>query len=245
MEYVTSFYWNEGSCGRLNQDSVSLQQAFCPNARFGWRKEAIFLLVADGIGGLAQGEWASGTVTEEMTRWFWEQALFVLERRGWQKLLEKSSVRSLRRIQEEMEWQEKNGQFYSGTTCTMAVVYRRRYLLVHIGDSRAYRIGKKECCLTTDHHQDGKLSRCIGDFGFCRPDIQTGRLRKKEILLLCTDGFCTGAPDGFWGQCFRGTNQKTAGEAQQSLQENLNRTGRFLLAHGAADNLTAAAVFLF
>ena len=227
MEYMTSYYWNAGAGGLKNEDSLSLQRVSMKH------KEAAFLLVCDGIGGLKAGEWASGFVAEQMTCWFWERAVKILGRRRWEKALSHSALRQLMKVQEEMEWYEKEQKMRCGTTCTMAVVCQNRYVLLHSGDSRAYLLGKKERQLTADHQLQGRLARCMGDFGFQRPDILRGRMSGGEILLLCTDGFCSSAPAGFFGE---------------SLQQNeaglwgLEQIGRFLLAHGEQDNLTAAAL---
>lgn len=235
MKYVTSYYWNAGAGGRKNEDSLSLQRVSMR------RKEAAFLLVCDGVGGLDCGEWASGFVAERMTRWFWERAVEMLARAGrvprggWTGRLAHSALRQLSGLQAEMEWHEKEQGIRCGTTCTMAVVCGSRYLLIHSGDSRAYLIGKKERVLTRDHQQEGRLARCMGDFGFQKPDIAAGRLRKGEVLLLCTDGYCGGAPEGFFQQCF------AQGEGE-ALEDTLNRIGRFLLAHGEKDNLSAVAL---
>lgn len=236
---------------RRNEDSLSLQ---CAEMK---RREAAFLLVSDGIGGLGAGEWASGFVAERMTQWFWEKAVGVLARRGvlgieprenWQDTLARSAIRQLKEVQEEMEWHERSQGIRCGATCTMALVWGGRFLLLHCGDSRAYLIGKKERCLTCDHHEQGKLAKCVGDFGFQRPDVICGRIRRGEILLLCTDGYCGGAPEGFFLESLGvngrsdGKKKWNKGEDMTALDDGLQRIGRFLLAHGEQDNLTAVAL---
>lgn len=231
MKYVTTYYWNAGVGGRKNEDSLSLQKVSVKH------RDAVFMIVCDGIGGLSRGEWASGFVAERMTQWFWERAVGVLTRRGWEEVLERSAVRQMMSLQEEMEWYEKNYDLRCGTTCTMAVVCNRRFLVLHCGDSRAYLLGKKERQLTTDHRCDNRLMKCIGDFGFQRPDKICGKLKKGEILLLCTDGYCSGAPEGFFLESLIRKNAE-----ESALSKDLQKVGRFLLAHGEQDNLTAAAL---
>ena len=149
-------------------------------------------------------------------------------------MLINSALRQFVTLQEEMEWFQSREGLHTGTTCTLAVVCQRQFVILHCGDSRAYRLGKKEIQLTTDHSCCGKLTRCLGETGFQRPDVHTGRLGKKEMLLLCTDGFCREAPAAFF--------RETLGKGQGTLEERICQVGQFLLACGEQDNLTAVAL---
>ena len=53
MQFLSEIYWDRGA-RESNQDSVSLQQVSIRG------KRAVMALVCDGIGGLEQGEIASG-----------------------------------------------------------------------------------------------------------------------------------------------------------------------------------------
>ena len=228
MKYITTYFWHSGSSGRKNEDSLSLQCVLFK------RQEAALLVVCDGIGGLDAGEQSSGFAAEQLTKWFWEKALDFVKRRKWKNVLVNSAIRQFMHIQEELEWFQKKENLRSGTTCTMALVCRGEFVVVHCGDSRAYLLGRKEQCLTRDHTLDGKLLRCLGDQGFQKPDIYMGKIRQGEILLLCTDGFCREAPTGFF--------QESLWKQNGCLKEKVECVGRFLLAHGERDNLTAVAL---
>ena len=106
--------------------------------------------------------------------------------------------------------------------------------MLHSGDSRAYLIGKREKLLTCDHRRGGALIRCMGAFGFQPPDKIRGRLKKGEALLLCTDGFCRLAPEGFWKGCLL-AEEKDPG----LFYKRLKGAGSFLASQGEKDNMTA------
>ena len=228
MEYLTAWYWNRGNFRAQNEDSFSLQKV-----RIGGR-EVAFLLVCDGIGGLPEGETASGMVAEKMTEWFYREGIRPMGRVFWRKKAAASSVDALGRVQEKLERCEREEGICCGTTCTMALVKGRSFVVTHSGDSRAYRIGKKERLLTRDHKKDGMLCRCIGAFGFRRPDVVPGRLSCGELLVLCSDGFCRMLPEGF----LRSGLWEEGGTAGVCFKR-LKGIGGFLMAQGEKDNLTA------
>lgn len=241
MAYVTSWYWDKGNFRENNEDSFSLQMVRLKKGGL-FREEdkkrrdaqAALLLVCDGIGGLPEGETASGFVSERLTEWFYREGIGRMRAVCWQKRTTASVLRELRQIQEEMERFQRRENLCMGTTCTLALVKKSRFLLFHLGDSRAYRIGKKERCLTKDHQQDGVLRRCMGAFGYQEPDVRPGRLRRDELLLLCTDGFCRMIPEGFLKGCFYEGRQ-----GRETFYKRLKGVAGFLKAQGEKDNQTA------
>ena len=86
MEYLMSWYWDKGHFREKNEDSFSMQKVRMRH------KEAAFLIVCDGIGGLPEGETAGGFVTERMTEWFYKEG--ILEMRGvfWRRKTADSAI---------------------------------------------------------------------------------------------------------------------------------------------------------
>lgn len=233
MAYLMSWYWDKGKFREKNEDSFSLQRvrmdSFCKR-----KAEAAFLVVCDGIGGLPEGETASGYVAEQLTKWFYEEGIRLMRGRFRPRRVAEGATDALMRIQERMERYERAEGICCGTTCTAAFVRGKRYVILHLGDSRAYLIGKKERCLTQDHQKGGALCRCMGAFEFQFPDVVWGRMRKGEMLLLCTDGFSRLAPQGFLkGSLFSKEREKDV------FYKRLKGMGNFLRAQGEKDNQTA------
>jgi PPM family protein phosphatase len=98
-----------------------------------------------------------------------------------------------------------------GATLVMVMIRRRRALVVHLGDSRAYVIRDRQCVQVTHDHsllQDlldaGRLStnearghiastqltRYAGMDNFAMPESHVLDLDPGDHLLLCTDGLC-------------------------------------------------------
>ncbi|MDO4331463.1 MAG: serine/threonine-protein phosphatase [Eubacteriales bacterium] len=242
MTCFASWYWDKGNFREKNEDSFSLQRVLLKGGaaeKCGISKrkrEAALLLVCDGIGGLPEGETVSGFAAEKLTEWFYREGIGLLGKRKWRRQVKAGALHALFSLQEQIERMEREEEICCGTTCTMAIVKGRQYLLLHTGDSRAYLIGKKEKRLTQDHHDGRALRRCLGAFGFQEPDAVYGTLKRKEMLLLCTDGFCRLAPEGFFKGCL--ISRETAAE-KSGYYKRLKGMGNFLKAQGEKDNMTA------
>lgn len=240
MAYITSWYWNKGDFRKVNEDSFTLQRV---RAR---KKELIFAAVCDGIGGLRAGEYASGLVAEQLTEWFYREGFWKMRSFFWTKRMKKRALDALLDMQEKLERCEREEKICSGTTVTMVFVRGRRFVLVHLGDSRAYQLCRK-CCLnrekqtgtrqlSQDHEEGGVLRRCVGAFGLEVPQLYTGTLGDGDMLLLCTDGFYKKAPPDFFRICLY--EEREAGQ----LYRRLKGIGSFLTAQGEKDNMTAVLI---
>ncbi len=193
MNYVTAFCWDGKTRGsgtqEKNEDSLLIEQIRTD------RERILLAAVSDGIGGLAEGENASGFCAEELKRWFYGEAQRILTEPGMRRkrfrMLEKSLHRQLYHAMQQLtEYGQKNRK-HLGATLSAVLLIGRRMLLCSIGDSRILLFsGNKQRLLTrddTDEH--GRLLRCIGTEGWYPLQFTRMRLRKQDILLLCTDGF--------------------------------------------------------
>ncbi|MFQ8702869.1 MAG: PP2C family protein-serine/threonine phosphatase [Eisenbergiella sp.] len=139
MAYIASWYWDKGRFREKNEDSFSLQRVMRNGT------ELVFLAVCDGIGGLPEGECASGFAAERLTEWFYREAGACMEGIFWRRRMKKLVRKAFFDIQSGLERCEREEDICCGTTCTMALVKNGRFLLAHMGDSRAYRIGAGRC----------------------------------------------------------------------------------------------------
>jgi serine/threonine protein phosphatase PrpC len=164
------------------------------------RPRALFA-IADGMGGLPHGRFASNLALQL----FFES--FVREART-------RTEPALRRSMEEAHFgmqqaMQQLGIAAMGTTLTAACADGSRVDLVHIGDSRAYLIrGGRAVCLTHDHSTAGELvrmriiapdkvrghtrrselTRGLGLGLFIQPEIHRVEVFSGDRLVLCTDG---------------------------------------------------------
>lgn len=201
MEWTSEYLWEQGD-RKKNEDSFSLQQV-----KLG-AKEVIFAVVSDGIGGLKEGETASGWIAEGLTEWFYEYGMRLAAGNAGRRKIEKSMKRALYEIYKELSVYGKRRGIRLGATVTACIAFGKKYLIVHVGDSRAYRI-KKKCSvrlsfdnaqtdvrkagwkqLTHDHRDDsGHLCRAVGTMAWTKPDKVYGHIRSGGKILLCTDGY--------------------------------------------------------
>ena len=144
--------------------------------------------VADGMGGLEDGEYAATVAVELIENW-WNEAVANNHPIGTAVLdsfftLFKNINDTIRKNSEEAK---------SGTTCSVLMIQGRNYYIAHVGDSRIYQIDKKFFMpklqlLTEDHSIGNRLTSCLG--AFAKPKIFThsGIISKNCTFLLCSDG---------------------------------------------------------
>ncbi len=193
---VLSFYFDKGDFAPLQQDALVLEYAVRG------KREAALLVVCDGIGGLSEGEYASGYVTMRIRNWFYEDCLKHVKRRHGSRRIGRDCLGMLYDCNRYLLLYGEEHGIRLGTTMTMAVLVSRRlfglrilprltrYILFHVGDSRAYVIGKKCKRLTRDDsYGNHVLHRCIGSFPWQDVQKKRGYLRRGEKIFLCSDGF--------------------------------------------------------
>jgi PPM family protein phosphatase len=162
-------------------------------------------IVADGMGGHAAGEVAS-----EMAVRITSSEIGSL--RGLSDAEASDRVRSAIRaandaiFERTLSEHDKRGM---GTTATVLVLMKGRYLIGQVGDSRAYLLRNKELLqLTKDHSYvqeqvdaglltpeqarvhpySNVITRCVGASMDVVPDIYFGTLEQGDVLLLASDG---------------------------------------------------------
>lgn len=229
MKIVSGVYWDLGR-REQNQDSLTLQQAVTASGR------VLLAAVSDGIGGLAEGEIASGYVTERLIGNFYDQMLSLAGRKKGKRAVERGLLRCLYDINSELKSYGKGKDLKLGATLSLLFVWRRRYMIVHLGDSRIYLCrNNKIKQLTTDHCDGGRgLTRCIGSFPFQRPDILTGRIFGKCGFLLCTDGFYR----KLGREAFEALNPEDI-ESGEQAKRRLREMAAIAYKRGEQDNMSA------
>lgn len=152
--------------------------------------EVTLAAVCDGLGGMEEGETASGYMIEEISKWFYQDLLTVLKRRKKKKVIFHSMNRLFLKTHETLAEYAKRKQIYCGTTVSVLLIIRQEYHLFHIGDSGVFLVKKKTKKLTKDHTvKENCLNRCIGIGKYQKPDYQWGKIKNNTGFLLATDGF--------------------------------------------------------
>jgi protein phosphatase len=210
------------------------------------------LVVADGMGGLAGGEIASGLAVEAIS-WYVARTMpwFYRFQDGREKELEAELVRAVEVCRQSVADAAAGTRFREmGTTLTLAYVLWPRAYVVHVGDSRCYLYRDGQLArMTTDHTlaqralDEGLLTpeqanatglrntlwNCIGAGTDVRPDVYRATLEPGDELLLCTDGLTRKLTEASISDTLKASG--TPGAAVEALVEAAN-------AAGGEDNIT-------
>lgn len=237
----------------MQQDALVLEVAALG------KREAALLVVCDGIGGLQEGEYAAGYVTMRIRDWFYREFLRRhVRRRHSRRRIEKSCVGMLYDCSRYLQLYGRERQIRLGTTMTMVLLQGRsygsvfggcrtaKYLLFHVGDSRAYRFGKEGRRLTVDDCLAGNvLHRCIGSFPWQGVQKSQGSLRWGETLMVCSDGFWRKLRKQEMQECLGfsyGRRRVHRKMTEEQLERRLWKLGKAGRERGERDNQAAVAL---
>ena len=179
-------------CGerrRVNEDSIYL------NSRLG------LFVVADGMGGLARGDYASRNAIERFVAAFRSSEI---------ENFETVAIRALKIANQFLHEQSVHQKIKCGTTFTAAHISKLQHLhFLHVGDTALWRIrrdsGQIEL-LTTPHTVETEylsrgrdrstasqyrnvLTRALGLSILVNPQIGELRIEPTDLFVLCSDGF--------------------------------------------------------
>ena len=238
MHYLTGVYWECGSIAEMNQDSLVLLQVLTARGR------VLMAAVCDGMGGLQKGEYASAYVTKRLQEWFYESLLRAVQKKKAYWVIRRSLDRLVYHMQEQLAQYGRRENICLGTTMTMLVLWEKTYLLWHLGDSGAYRVwdsrrGRAIECLTKDHvHGSNRLTKCVGSFGYERPDFRLGILQAGQGILLCSDGFRHCVAESEMADVLK---PEIIREEEQ-ITRRLREIGAACMKRGERDNMSAVYV---
>ncbi|MDH5648446.1 MAG: protein phosphatase 2C domain-containing protein [Gammaproteobacteria bacterium] len=195
MKYEIGFHSLQGARSS-NQDRVAYAE----------RDNAVFMVLADGLGGHAGGSIAA----EIATKW----SIQTFKSLKQPVITQPSAFLALTMIQAHDQIvsysKVKFPKMHPRTTCVYCLVQDGYAYWAHVGDSRLYHFrGDKLLERTHDHStveqmflrgliteedmrshpQKNHITRCLG--GNHRPEVELGnevRLEKDDRLLLCSDG---------------------------------------------------------
>lgn len=203
MRFLSVAHTDVGTTKQINQDAFCLKTARTPAANIA------FAVLCDGMGGLKNGEYASALVVNAFSRWFHNEFPQIV---GSTTDMNKVAARWGEIVQDLGKKILRYGQSKSislGTTLTALLLVNNRYLCVHVGDSRLYKIGSIVQQLTKDHtfvanevahnrmtpeqaktdSRKNVLLQCVGASKEIIPEFVSGVVVENEVFMLCSDGF--------------------------------------------------------
>ena len=197
--------------------------------------------VADGIGGLSQGELASRMVCDSLVD--------VRIVSGLEEQIE-AVVEQLRHVNEYLHRAATRPQnpVRSGSTVVVLLIRNKECAVIWAGDSRAYRFRDGLLSqMSTDHSWSAEtgtddeppadssaqaITRAVGAEDSLLPDVVRSDVRDGDRYLLCSDGIARVLDIGAMGGILH------HGEAKSCCTELIEQA----LVKGATDNVTAVVV---
>lgn len=242
MGFIACCGTDVGISRKNNQDAVSVKRQTLDG------KECYMAIVCDGVGGLSQGEYASGCMRERLEEWFlYEYPQIYGNEEADRIILER--LKKVVELQNEILF--KYGQergIRCATTVSALLLMQSRYYIVHVGDSRVYLLNQKVQQLTEDQTLVAQEVKC----GMLTPEEAIGDSRRNVILqsvgadravqvllyngnvqedssfLVCTDGFYHFAAreellENFWKRRYIDTSE--LGQAVECQIGKIKRRG--------------------
>lgn len=236
-EYQYAYYWNPGAFKEINEDSIGIQHVITRKG------QVLMACICDGMGGLEQGEVASGYTVEEASKWFYKVLLPIVKKttkgsRTQRNKVKKASYRLCFLINEGLISYGKKYSLVLGSTASIIVLLEDTYYIFHIGDSKIYEIcnRKKLRKITKDHAvNDYTLTRCLGINSSWKPDFKRGKLLKNRGFLICSDGFTHKVDEKSF--CMGLEPKKLIGEKE--IERGLKEIGSRCIHRGERDNISA------
>lgn len=251
MTFLATAETDVGTSKVTNQDSICIKVAETPHGQIA------MAIICDGMGGLAKGELASATVVRAFEDWFVRELPDHMEYFRWDYISEEWThiIKKLNRTIGDF------GRYYGlslGTTITAMLLFREKYLIAHVGDSRAYEVTDKLKQLTEDHSVVGRevkrgamtseeaehdprrnvLTQCVGASKAVVPEVIRGDLRAGVSYLLCSDGFRHEVREWEIAETVRPETARTAEEMKQGLRKLID----LAMSRGETDNISALLI---
>jgi len=212
-------------------------------------------LVADGVGTGRGGEMASEKAAHSLADYVSRCAnVYFAQQDHDDAKCVSDLLQGVREVHDEVRTEaEREGRPGAATTLTLVVLFWPKAYLVHVGDSRAYRLRDHQLQLLS-HDQTvaqalvdaGALTASKGEISPLKhiltsaigadeatPEVQIDTARVDDILLLCTDGLTKHVTEA---------ELETILQERQAAEPTVRRLVDLALERGGSDNVTVVVV---
>lgn len=250
LYYDSKAITDTGNYRQINQDSFADIVDHVNNKYIG------LFCVADGMGGLSDGEYASKLAIVKTVEWY-KHNLHLLGRRTFSRRnIKKKLKRLFYAINTDIFLYGKTKNVKVGTTYSLLLLVGKRYYVVHAGDSRIYLKRKEKLFMLTkdqtwvneqlekgtlspeqaqNHPRKNVLANCMGCFeepSICMGD---GKILGGDSFLLCSDGLYN----------LTTTEEILKGMDCKNIDYMSEEFLRMVKARGAYDNVTLLMIKVF
>jgi protein phosphatase len=197
--------------GRVRSNNEDCLDAVLPTTGTQIESHGWLFVLADGVGGHADGEIASRLAVESVCNGFRAAREYELHRSLLPKLLQNANARLM-----DAASAKKTNSPAMATTMVTCALRSDRAVVCHVGDSRCYRLRRGHAeVLTRDHTMANEqmrlgllskreasdspmrhmLSRSLGSDLFVAVDVSEHQLTPGDVLMLCSDGLHGAVPE--------------------------------------------------
>ena len=191
-------------------------------------KNTVLAVVCDGVGGLADGGFASGTAVACLREWFDKQETTV--RIG---LVLRDAILDI-----NSHIVSEAGKINADTASTLSAILlvENDFYIIHIGDSRVYSFGDGKLSVHTsdDVTESGRLTGYIGRNSQILLQYSEGAASGR-VFLVCSDGFYKRMDEDIMAAKMQNWDKRSMKETMKSLPE-------YVIKRGEQDNITLAIV---
>lgn len=142
--------------------------------------------VADGVGGWSMGEHASSIAIQRINKW-WQ--LEFPRHYGRIESVINSLVKRVEKINNDITLYSRKHHCNMATTLSVLLIYKGMYYVLHIGDSKIFRVSNTIDQITVDHLVEKKLSQYLGgqrsEFEY---HMASGEIKANDSFIVGSDG---------------------------------------------------------
>lgn len=205
MKFLAAADTDIGIRKSANQDSMTLKIADTDNGHI------VLAIICDGMGGLSKGELASAVVIRAFSDWFENRFAEIYKNKTAisDELIKSEWLIIINNENERLRQYGIENNVKLGTTITAFMAWDNHYIVMNIGDTRAYKITDSLLQITNDQTfvarevalgrmtpdealvspQRNILLQCVGVTASISPDFFTGSFEKDTCFMICSDGF--------------------------------------------------------
>ncbi len=184
--YVFCSISHAGNVREKNEDSILASQSTIFYS--GKDIKYLYASVADGLGGLKNGEKASYIATTRAFAYFMENISFLGDGVEPHRLLEKAMKNASSAIDEINCKKEKHDMMAS--TLTIGLIFKDTVYYSHSGDCRIIKFGQKMDFINKSHRvpKGNQIYSCLGIEKEFEMDSGSFPIEKGQSILICSDG---------------------------------------------------------
>ncbi len=254
MSLIAGWATNKGIVREENQDSCYIntyESPICTSA---------IAILCDGMGGLSDGGFASGTVCNALGEWFEKT---YCSNKQIHLLKEKEIIADLNKILSQLN---KDLVSYGtkkrvsvGTTASVLFIQNNRFYIAHVGDSRIYRYSSTISQITDDDSvaaeklRNGKiteleyeksnekhmLTQCIGVNSKLNIHSYSGTVSEGDVFFLCSDGMYHFLEIDELSSMMLAQKKEKGTQITSSIERLIDR----VISRGEKDNITGVILY--